>query len=48
MLLTTAGGGLGLVCFGPLAERLGRRGAFFFFQAAFCGTATTIVSGAVA
>jgi MFS family permease len=33
MLLTTVGGGLGLVCFGPLAERLGRRGAFLFFQA---------------
>jgi MFS family permease len=24
----TAGGGFGLLCFGPLAERLGRRGAF--------------------
>jgi MFS family permease len=31
MLLVTAGGGLGLLSFGPLAERLGRRGAFGFF-----------------
>ena len=27
-IVQTAGGGLGLLCFGPLAERLGRRGAF--------------------
>jgi MFS family permease len=27
-IVQAAGGGLGLVCFGPLAERLGRRGAF--------------------
>jgi MFS family permease len=32
MLLVTTGGGLGLVSFGPLAERLGRRGAFLLFQ----------------
>jgi MFS family permease len=32
MFLVTTGGGLGLVCFAPLAERLGRRGAFLFFQ----------------
>jgi MFS family permease len=32
MLLTTTGGGLGLLCFGPLSERLGRRGAFLAFQ----------------
>lgn len=32
MLLVTTGGGLGLVAFGPLAERLGRRGAFALFQ----------------
>lgn len=32
MLLTTLGGGLGLVSFGPLAERLGRRGAFLLFH----------------
>jgi MFS family permease len=27
-IVQTAGGGLGMLCFGPLAERLGRRGAF--------------------
>ncbi len=31
MLLVTVGGGVGLVCFGPLSERLGRRGAFLFY-----------------
>ncbi len=31
MLAVTLGGGVGLVCFGPLAEWLGRRGAFLFF-----------------
>jgi MFS family permease len=33
MLLVTLGGGLGLVSFGPLCERLGRRGAFLLFHA---------------
>jgi MFS family permease len=32
MLLVTVGGGLGLVSFGPLADRLGRRGAFLLFH----------------
>jgi MFS family permease len=32
MLLVTTGGGLGLVSFGPLSERLGRRGAFLLLQ----------------
>ncbi len=32
MLLVTVGGGLGLVAFGPLSERLGRRGAFLFYH----------------
>ena len=32
MFLVTTGGGLGLVSFGPLAEWLGRRGAFLFFH----------------
>jgi MFS family permease len=32
MLLATTGGGLGLLAFGPLSERLGRRGAFLLFQ----------------
>jgi len=27
-IVQVAGGGLGMLCFGPLAERLGRRGAF--------------------
>ncbi len=31
MFLATTGSGLGLLAFGPLAERLGRRGAFLFF-----------------
>ena len=32
-IVETAGGGLGLLSFGPLAERLGRRGAFAVYQA---------------
>jgi MFS family permease len=32
-IIETAGGGLGLLSFGPLAERLGRRGAFAFMLA---------------
>ncbi len=32
MFLVTIGGGLGLVSFGPLADRWGRRGAFLAFQ----------------
>jgi hypothetical protein len=32
MLLVTTGGGVGLVSFGPLSERLGRRGAFLIFH----------------
>jgi MFS family permease len=31
MFLVTTGGGLGLVSFGPICERLGRRGAFLLF-----------------
>jgi MFS family permease len=33
MLLVTVGGGFGLLSFGPLAERFGRRGAFLAFHA---------------
>jgi MFS family permease len=33
-IVQTAGGGLGLLCFGPLAERLGRRGAFALMHVA--------------
>ena len=32
LFLTVTGGGLGLVSFGPLSERLGRRGAFLLFH----------------
>ncbi len=32
MFLVTTGGGLGLLFFGPLCERIGRRGAFLFFH----------------
>jgi MFS family permease len=32
MLLVTTGGGIGLLAFGPICERIGRRGAFLFFQ----------------
>jgi len=33
MFLVTTGGGMGLLAFGPLCERFGRRGAFLFFHA---------------
>lgn len=32
MFLVTTGGGLGLLAFGPISERLGRRGAFLLFH----------------
>ncbi|MCO6458144.1 MAG: MFS transporter [Pirellulaceae bacterium] len=32
MFLTTTGGGVGLLAFGPLCEWLGRRGAFLFYH----------------
>jgi MFS family permease len=32
MFLVTLGGGIGLVLFGPLSERIGRRGAFLFYH----------------
>jgi MFS family permease len=32
MFLTTAGGGLGLLSFAPISQRLGRRGAFLLFH----------------
>jgi MFS family permease len=32
-IVQTIGGGLGMFCFGPLAERLGRRGAFALLHA---------------
>ena len=32
MILVTIGGGVGLVAFGPISERLGRRGSFLFYH----------------
>jgi hypothetical protein len=32
MFLVTTGGGAGLLSFGPMCERIGRRGAFLFFH----------------
>ncbi len=45
MFLTTTGGGLGLLAFGPLCERLGRRGAFLFYHAGAIA-ATLLLFGA--
>jgi MFS family permease len=39
MLLVTTGGGVGLVSFGPISQRLGRRGAFLVFQLGGLGAA---------
>ena len=36
MLLVTTGGGLGLLAFGPICERVGRRGAFLAYHVALC------------
>ena len=32
MFIVTTGGGIGLICFGPICERIGRRGAFLFYH----------------
>lgn len=32
MFLVTTGGGLGLICFGPICERVGRRATFLFYH----------------
>jgi MFS family permease len=32
MFLVTTGGGIGLLAFGPISQRIGRRGAFLMFQ----------------
>lgn len=32
MFLVTTGGGIGLVCFGPICHRIGRRASFFLFH----------------
>jgi MFS family permease len=41
MFLVTTGGGIGLVTFGPLSQRVGRRGAFLLFQLG--GLATSLL-----
>lgn len=46
MLLVTAGGGLGLLAFGPICERLGRRGAFLFFHLGGLASALLLFQGA--
>lgn len=32
MFLVTTGGGIGLICFGPISQAIGRRAAFLFFH----------------
>lgn len=41
LLLVATGGGVGLLCFGPISERIGRRGAFVFFCVG--GLAATLI-----
>ncbi|HWB09315.1 MAG TPA: MFS transporter [Pirellulales bacterium] len=41
MLIVTTGGGLGLLSFGPLCEKIGRRAAFLVFQLG--GLASTLI-----
>jgi len=48
MFGTSSGGAIGTSDFLPAIEESPHTAAFFLFQAMFCGTATTIVSGAVA
>ena len=45
MLLATLGGGVGLVAFGPLSERFGRRGTFLFFFLGGAGIALLLFRG---
>jgi MFS family permease len=45
MFLVTTGGGLGLLSFGPLCERLGRRGAFFLFHVGGLAVALFLFQG---
>jgi MFS family permease len=45
MFLVTTGGGLGLVTFGPLSQRVGRRGAFFIFQLGGLASALLVFQG---
>jgi MFS family permease len=43
--LVTTGGGLGLLAFGPICERLGRRGAFLFFHLGGLAAALLLFKG---
>jgi MFS family permease len=45
MFLVTTGGGLGLLAFGPICERLGRRGAFLFFHLGGLAAALLLFKG---
>ncbi len=45
MLLVTTGGGLGLLAFGPISERLGRRGAFLAFHLGGLAAALVLFQG---
>ncbi len=45
MLLVTLGGGVGLVAFGPICERLGRRGAFLFYHLGGLAAALLLFKG---
>ncbi|MCU0915529.1 MAG: MFS transporter [Planctomycetes bacterium] len=45
MFLVTTGGGLGLLSFGPLCERLGRRATFLLFQAGGLLSALIVFQG---
>jgi MFS family permease len=45
MFLVTTGGGLGLVSFGPLSDRLGRRGAFLLFHLGGLAAALVLFKG---
>jgi MFS family permease len=45
MFLVTTGGGLGLLSFGPLCERLGRRATFLVFQAGGLISALIVFQG---
>ena len=44
MFLVTTGGGLGLLSFGPICERIGRRGTFLLFHLG--GLASALALGA--
>ncbi len=47
MLLVTAGGGLGLLSFGPLCERIGRRATFLAFHVGGLLSALFVFQGAI-